>query len=246
MITGIYNSILTAYNKDTFTKFNKLFCLKKPFPDYVYQYLVNKFGDQKMSVKKLRQILSSCIVNQKIPRVHLFLGILGLTNDLEEDDANFYIRCLGYIQSMKIGINITNNEMNSSHYIPYVRSTELCKQAFQGLSKDAYSDLIKSIEKLKEVDPKKINNSGIIDIDNLMLSALNQYRTMIGKIRDYIADIFNASDLDGNKTLEFFEFYILYRIIEPKKYSFQNCCSLFTNSCDYVIDNGQKNTSHYF
>jgi len=157
------------------------------------------------------------MVYKKVPRVHLFMGLIGITKDLDEDDANFYIRIVGALNYNKIGINIVNNEGSDEFFTPYLRVADMTKSVFyHNTSRDHMTILMKKIDKLKVADPKKLNAQGIVSIDKYMLIILEHQHMLLGKIRDYISDVFNASDLDGNKTLEFFEFYILFKIIEPK------------------------------
>jgi hypothetical protein len=141
---------------------------------------------------------------------------------------------------LKVGINILNNDMSESHFIPYSRAVEFSRAAFSTLSKELFIEYTKRIEKLKMPDPKSVNICGIIDVDKFMILALDQYHVMLGKVRDYIMDVFNASDMDGNRSLDFFEFYILFKIIEPKQFTFSKCCSLFNHSSEYIIENGAK------
>jgi len=52
--------------------------------------------------------------------------------------------------------------------------------------------------------------------------------------------MFNASDLDGSKSLEYYEFYIMLKLIEPQKFSFKNACELFRNYSEVTMENDQE------
>jgi hypothetical protein len=232
-ITTVYMNIFNK-NKEHLNKPNNVFALKNPLSMHFYEILLNRYGNKAFAKKKLISLLAAGLAHQKIPRIHIFIGLMGLTNDLEEEDANFYIRSVGYMQQLKMGVNIKNSDTAEKHYIPYVRALEACKLYFQAsLPKEMYTEFIKKLEKYKEVDKTKLNSNGIIEIDTCLLHMLEEYHILIGKIRDYVFDIFKASDLDGSNTIDFFEFYVIFRNIEPSKYSFEKCRSIFNNSCEY-------------
>ena len=103
-------------------------------------------------------------------------------------------------------------------------------------NKEQMQEAVKRVEKMKKPDPKKTITSGILDFDELMLLLVELQKGLLTKYQQYIQDIFMASDLDGNHTLEFVEFDILYRVIEPAEYTFTKCCAVFSAYSDYIND----------
>ena len=238
VITSVYNSIISS-NKEMLIRFNKLFNLKKPLNHQLYAYLLNKFGNEGLATKKMKHFISAGVSNQEIPRVHLFIGFLGLTKDIEECEANLYITIIGYMGFTKIGVNIANNDMSQCHFTPYIRALDATKRSFPTLNKDAMTELVRKLDKLKEPDPKKVNTF-IIDIDQMMIIILQQHHILLGKVRDYISDMFDASDLDGSKSIEFFEFFLMFKLIETSNYTFDKCKTIFAHSAEIQIEDGKS------
>jgi len=46
---------------------------------------------------------------------------------------------------------------------------------------------------------------------------LNAYSALKGKARDYLIDVFNAADLNSNNFIDFNEFTILFKFLEPDR-----------------------------
>jgi hypothetical protein len=231
MINSVYLGIILYY-RSSISKPNNVFSLKGNLPFYLYRHLLNRFGDAAYAKKKFNMFIATALAFAHIPRIHVFCGLLGLTKDIEESDSAFYIRVVGFMHQLKIGVNILNSDISEKQLTPYVRAVEACRQFFQNnMPKELYSDLIKKLEKKKISD--KTNSNGAIEIDQALLIMLEQYHILLGKIRNYIYDMFRASDLDKSNSIDFFEFYMIYKYIEPASYSYESFKTIFSTNSVY-------------
>lgn len=93
-------------------------------------------------------------------------------------------------------MDIKNETTSTEHYAPFVRAVELYKLIFQKrLSDYENHQNIREIERMSESDSHHINNSGVVDIDKFLSFLIQKYGFLIGKVRDYVQDIFKAADV---------------------------------------------------
>jgi hypothetical protein len=73
-----------------------------------------------------------------------------------------------------------------------------------------------------------------------MAIALDQHHCNIGKTRNSVGDIFRACDFDNSSYIEFFEFYVLMKYVEPKRFSYSECKKLFDAYSELAVENSKQ------
>jgi hypothetical protein len=218
-ITSIYNNIISA-NQKTLRKIANPFHLKLPFIDYAQLYLLSKYGNKNFANSKLIQLIKSVIAHQKLLRVGIFNGFLGIGTKEHADSISFYIKMLGFATYSQMGVNVPNKDDSDILLFPYVRAAEFMKQYFEySTPKNEYHELCLNIDKIKELDPKKINRTGLINIDRLFAIMEVQYKSSVTKIKSSVKELFYGTNINDDKKIGMVELDMMFKSIEPENYS---------------------------
>jgi hypothetical protein len=98
-IAAIYTDMIQKH-KNELKNLKFYYQLRYEFCDYVYLYLIHKYGNQKFAKRKYMELLFTCLKYGKMLRIHLFLGFLGMTDDLESDDSAIYTKIVDYLHKV--------------------------------------------------------------------------------------------------------------------------------------------------
>ena len=215
------------------------------FPSFVYNWFLNNFGFKRLAEQKFIIFVLSVKKYSYVVRINLFSRFMGLDASANHtlEELFKYLEAIEYVTKLNLGSPIQNNEMDTHHYIAYLKAVDYVKYfAETKMTFEEYTDFRKGVEAMKETDPKGINRNGIIDFDKLMTKVLGKYRIICNRAKQNVVTAFKAADLDGNKNCSFKEFVILYRNIEQEKYDYWLAESVFNEHADVKVE-GQMHLS---
>jgi len=238
---GVLKHIYTLYNdrsKDNAIEKDE------EFPKFVYTWFLNNFGFKKLAEQKFIIFVLSVKKYIYIVRINLFARFLGLldgSSNYNLDEFGKYLEAMDYISKVNMGSPIQNVDTDSKHYVAFLKGADYIKYfAETKMSFEEYTEFRKSIEAIKEADPRGINRNGIIDFDLLMTKVLAKYRIIHNRTKQNVVNAFKAADLDGNKTCSMKEFILLYKNIESEKYDYWFAETVFNEHADVKVD-GEMN-----
>jgi len=94
--------------------------------------------------------------------------------------------------------------------------------------------------KLTKPCPKCINQ-GVIEKSELVYLIIQFYKNFLILSTNNVKELFEAADLNDDKFLQFDEFDLLFKSIEPKKYSIETSRSYFKSYSDLIAEvNGEN------
>ena len=93
------------------------------------------------------------------------------------------------------------------------------------------------METLKLLDPKKINSGGIIDLDEFLRICLEYNKMSIERVRNPLENIYIGGDLDGDKSIEKFEFVLMCQLVERDQISNEKIDNLFDINAFTLAEN---------
>ena len=136
------------------------------FCDFVYNVLLKRYIMKKAAESKYHHLLASCVKYKSILRVKVFGRFLGLYDEFDSDDLQFYIDCLVFLQNSPSGIFNIPSDSIESIYFPYIRCVECIKQFEKYLPISQIPIIKVNLEKMKKDD--KQNKQTVVDIDEFL------------------------------------------------------------------------------
>jgi hypothetical protein len=196
-----------------------------PFGEFVFNCLMKKYMMKRAAESRFQHLLSSCMKYKSIPKVRVFSRLIGLYDEFDEEDLEFYIDCSSFLKNSPSGSSISNSETSESYWIPYVRCLECLKHITKSIPPEKISDLKEYLEKSKKND--KQNPKGIIELDEFLEKILEAFSWHKKTTRSFINLIYEAADLNEDGYLQQREFELIIRYLSEHKFSNRKCKELF-------------------
>ena len=187
------------------------------FCDFVYNILLKKYMMKKAAENKFHHLLASCVKYKFITRVRVFGRFLGLYDEFDSNDLQFYIDCLIFLQNSPSGVFNVPSDSLDSVMVPYVRCVECIKYFENFLSKKDLPLLKSRLDKMKKDD--KLNKSGVVDIDEFLEILIETHNDHNKNTKNFMQHIYGAADLNDDGYLQFKEFELLMRFLSEVPYS---------------------------
>lgn len=242
-IKGVLKHIFTLYSDRSR---DNMIDKDEEFPSFVYNWFLNNFGFKKLAEQKFIVFLLSVKKYLYVVRINLFARFMGLldgSSNYNLEELNKYLEAIEYTSKLNLGSPIQNNETDTKHYIAFLKAADYVKYFSETkMPLEEYMEFRRSIEIIKETDPKGINRNGILDFDLMMTKVLAKYRILCNRTKQNVVTAFKAADLDGNKNCSLKEFITLYRNIEQDKYDSWFAETVFNEHADVKVE-GQMHLS---
>lgn len=203
---------------------------EEEFGVFVFHSLIKKFIMKKAAENRFNHLLSSCMKYKIIKRVKVFARFIGLYDAYDDEDLNFYLECLNFINYSLSGKAVPNAEFSESIKVPYIRCIECIKHFEKRLPKSEIFSLKERLEKFKEND--KNNKHGVIDVDSFLEAITDLFHSNKQDHMNFMRCIYEAADLNEDGYLEFKEFELLLRHVSTIRYSPNIAQQLFDAFCE--------------
>lgn len=235
----IINSLISDY---TSQMKEDLIPQTQPLYIYLYDYFVAKHGGiKKMVDTKYKQMIAACDHHKNIPTIRLFCRFLGLIDPLEIEFFRVLISINELLSKFsRIGVDVPTGE-TEDQLIPSIRSFEVIYFFFkEKFSENEVLNMRNELLKLTKPCPKCINQ-GVIEKCELVYFIIQYYKNFLILSTNNVKELFEAADLNDDKFLQFEEFDLLFKSIEPKKYSIEVSRGYFKSYSDLIAEvNGEN------
>lgn len=151
--------------------------------EYVYSEFENKNSVKKLVKRKILDFLCNLVNYSSCLKAKNFLRFLDLQVAITDtplnnikDSLQIYLTGLDSIFKSKAGIMPEFSEYSETHYVPTVRVLEFFKFEFsETFPPQRFSKNLDFIEKNSSFDKKRLNKSGVIELEIVLNHAVNQY-----------------------------------------------------------------------
>ena len=195
------------------------------FGDFVLSCLYKKYMMKKAADSRFHHLLSSCMKYNQIPRVRIFSRFLGLYDEFDQEDLDFYIDCCNFFKQSSIGFNLPNTEITENILVPYIKCVEFIKSVNKSISAENIQMLKEDLEKLKKTDKQSQKN--LVNFDEFLEKAVEYFSFYKRTTRNFMKLIYEAADLNEDGYLQYREFELLIRFLSEKQFSYKQCSEIF-------------------
>lgn len=200
---------------------------KEEFHAFVFTVLMKKYVMKKAAENRFNHLLSSCMKYRSITRVRTFGRFLGLYDNLDGVDLEFFLEILTSLNNSPSGKPIINQESSEKHYVPYVRCLESIKLFEKFLSKDDIKEIKNKLEIIKTSDSSNQNRLGIVETDAFLEIFIDSYHVHKNQALNFVKIIYEAGDLNEDGYLQYQEFDLLLKHVSTRPYSTNVASQLF-------------------
>lgn len=151
------------------------------FLEILYEELLHKYGMKSVAEKKFRETIASMLYHSSFKRVNMLLRLAGVgkrvgMNSYSYLSCKLYMDLLNFMQNFNVGIMVSTDDIAEIQLYPTVRAIECVKEKLEPiLDKTAVNSFIRFIEQKSVSDPKRINKSGLIELELFLEKALDLY-----------------------------------------------------------------------
>lgn len=196
-INTIYASLLTKYKQDD--NFEDLL-------EFIYLEFESKYSMKKVIDRKIIDFLSNAIMYSDVLKIKNFLKFLDLAEKINQpswiykkDSLLLYLTGHESIFKSKAGIMPQFDDTSEYHFIPLVRAAEYYKEKFfEVFPAQRYSKCSEFLEKNSAFDKKRLNKSGIVDLEQILTFAMIQYEEHTVCVKNTADMIFKAVTCDNS------------------------------------------------
>ncbi|KAL4506969.1 hypothetical protein ABPG72_001390 [Tetrahymena utriculariae] len=221
-LSGVYQELIK--NENSF---------RIPLYTQCYDIILQKYGLKTVAENKLKQIFKSlyCYRNQT-PRLKSSALYCGISDNYDDTNYQIYIKAIQYFYELQIN-QICN--LQEDTLISYDKIYPFIDDFFkEKLGQKNYSDLVLNIKQTQQ----NLNSSGKaengIRFETFMNISIQFYEKTKAQCKKHVSEIFYACDLDKNDTIEFFEFDLMYKYVEKKRYDKQIVQQQFSEEADIM------------
>jgi hypothetical protein len=186
-IQGIYAELLEAQRMNNYLYTNNL-------RNFIWQQLINKYGVGKVVVKRIEQLLTSCIKFQDIPRVHLFGRFLNLYEPLSSKELETTLNIYDSLMKPSSSKSMSNLEIQQVTYTPFPRALEAFKLYIQPkLDSQAFKSFLSQLYSMKI--SHSAYKEGLINLDSSIELSINYLTDKNSQELKFIRNIYDAADV---------------------------------------------------
>ncbi|CAG9310362.1 unnamed protein product [Blepharisma stoltei] len=208
---------------------------------FLYDYFTTKHGLKGVAERKFVQLVMACERHKDNPHINLFARFLGIFDPLTIEDFRFYIEVLEALYGNKLGSDIIND---IEEQVPTVKCIDTLYIIFYNrLEENELNNIKLELLSMAKPCPKGIYPAGVIERADFILFLIKKFQDFLALRRNYVEDLFNAADLNGDGYLQFAEFDLVYRNIEYRNYDLASSKEYFESYSDLIAEEGGKNAS---
>lgn len=194
--------------------------------DVLYDDILNKYGFKNVADRKYKEFIASAIFHSDHLRVKILLKLIGVGYAIDERSytdltCRLYMEILHYMHHTHIGIIVASDDSADKQMYPSLRAYECLKEKLEPvLERSVIQRLASMIENISVPDPKRINKSGLVEIElflEYVMEAYEEYQDGIYEgLELAICTIYYDTE---PKYITKTDAYFLVRNISPQKYS---------------------------
>ena len=192
--------------------------------EQVYDDFYQKYGLKLVCEKRFTEFLASLFFHTPSRRVTVFLRLLGFGSKFNMSNYSkksflFYLSCLSFMMTSKIGIIIVFDEIADMQMFPTQRGIDCLKERLENIcEKNVIYSTIEEILNQSEPDKKGLNPSGLIELELVLELAVNIYEEYQNKIEAGVNLLIEAFSL--GEGLSCTDLIMFVRNINSEKFEF--------------------------
>ncbi|EAS01476.2 hypothetical protein TTHERM_00151900 (macronuclear) [Tetrahymena thermophila SB210] len=223
-LSGVYQELVKNENSN-----------RIPLHTCCYDLILQKYGLKTVAENKLKQIFKSLyFYRNQTPRLKSSAIYCGISDHYDDTNYHIYIKAIQYFYELQIN-QICN--LQEDTLITYDKIYPFIDDFFkEKLGQKNYSDLVLNIKQTQHnqnlSSSAKVENG--IRFETFMNIAISFYEKTKAECKKHVSEIFYACDLDKNDTIEYYEFDLMYKYVEKKKYDKQIVQSQFSEEADII------------
>lgn len=183
-----------------------------------YDEFYGRYGLKSVCDKKFLEFIASVVSNSEYKRCLMYMRLINYGELLSSYSYSkysllLYLGCYQFIHSSKLGIHFSSDE-DDKLMVPLLRVNECIKEKLEFLSdKSILSSIINKIEQKAVPDPKKINVSGLVELELSLEITLDTYESFINSVWKGLSLCLKAMGQHGKHTILNCDFYIICRFL---------------------------------
>ena len=190
--------------------------------ELAYDEIDKKFVLKKVVEKKLLEVLASSLHAMELRRVSMFARLLGVAEhaglpSFSKHSVQMYLTAYEFMLTSKIGLMVGIDETAEVQLFPLSRAIECLKDrlaAFDALN--ALPALQLSLERQAKVDHKRVNKSGLIELELVLELLLQEYDSYQQQIQDNLQILLELLAFSENQlTISATQVALMVRHINP-------------------------------
>lgn len=169
------------------------------FIDILYEELSRKYGMKKVAEKKFKEVIASMLYHSSSRRVSMLLKLSGIGERISMKSYSYlsckmYTDLLNFMQNFNVGIMVAIDDTAEIQMYPTVRALECIKEKLEPvLEKAVCNGLVKFVEAKSVSDPKRINKSGLIELELFLEKAIELYEEYQEHINEGVNAVMNKT-----------------------------------------------------
>jgi hypothetical protein len=149
--------------------------------DLLYEDILNKYGFKNVADRKYKEFIASAIFHSEHLRVKILIKLIGIGYAIDERSytdftCRLYMELLHYMHHTHIGIIVASDDSADKQMYPSLRAYECLKEKLEPvLERSVIQRLASVIENNSVPDPKRINKSGLVELELFLEYVLEAY-----------------------------------------------------------------------
>ena len=200
-------------------------------PDFLYNFYLHMYGVKKLAEQNLIALILSCIEHQDaFKRLKTFVEVCGMLKEPSDNDASAEMACNMYYE-LNMVINQYNSELSGTpawlteNKLPNgedgnvaVCLASACRRTVRSLFAHIHSLHVETFDEIvNAMEDMTTDRKGkqVVDIDDLISDLLAKWVAGRQALREQVAALFSAGDVNNDGVLSFDEFTALVKVVLP-------------------------------
>lgn len=162
----------------------------------LFDLFTHKYGFEKLSERKMKQVVNGCFVYKDDIKIETFARLLGLWDPYTLQSFRWFLKAFDYTSKYQYCLDMDGED---TILLPLTRAIECGKALFEGQVKpQLLTDFKLHLESCKIHDPRGFTKSGLLNLDLFLREILSLSQLEERKSTDFLRLLFisvNVSDI---------------------------------------------------
>lgn len=184
LISWVYEELMRKKDRDLATS---------SLANMLFDLFTHKYGFEKLSERKMKQVVNGCFAYREDIQVETFARLLGLWEGYSAQTFRWFLKALDYTSKYQYCLDVDGEDTVS---LPLTRAIECGKALFEGqIRPQLLSDFKLHLESLRILDPRGFTKSGLIDLQLFLREILSLSQFEERKSADFLKLLFTAANV---------------------------------------------------
>lgn len=184
LISWTYEELMRRRDRDTATS---------SLASLLFDLFTHKYGFEKLSERKMKQVVNGCFAYKEDIKVETFARLLGLWEGYSVHSFRWFLKALDYTSKYHYCLEGDGEDTIS---LPLTRAIECGKALFEGqIRPQLLSDFKLHLESFRILDPRGFTKTGLIDLQLFLREILSLSQFEERKDVDFLRLLFTAANV---------------------------------------------------